>query len=416
MEGDSLTDRKMSRIRVILFGLMACLLYGIGAGLRADIGVLLEPICTQTGLAYDSISFCIALMQLVFGASQPVFGVIAAKRGNRSVLVIGSLFMIAGLLGLRSAASFATVFGSLSILFGLGTGAISFGLVFTSAAYFVGQQDAMLISGMLNAAAGMTGFIFAPLLNRLLESGGVSTAMLVMAGVAACMIPFVFVVTSRDPSAKIINMQAPADGVKSDAKAFNLKELVKEASSDRTYRLLVAGFSTCGFHMVIIESHLFSQFKSYGIPGNAASWAFSIYSVATICGALLSGVLSTKVSKGKLLCFYYGFRAVWVCAYLFLMPKNIVTAVLFAIGLGMTGDATVSPTSGLVNEQFSIEKVASLVGFLFLCHQIGAFFSAWLGGILLQSTGGYVAIWMIDIVLCLFASFMSGRIPGKNNR
>lgn len=28
---------------------------------------------------------------------------------------------------------------------------------------------------------------------------------------------------------------------------------------------LVAGFSTCGFHMVIIESHLFSQYVSCGI-------------------------------------------------------------------------------------------------------------------------------------------------------
>jgi predicted MFS family arabinose efflux permease len=162
--------------------------------------------------------------------------------------------------------------------------------------------------------------------------------------------------------------------------------------------------------MVIIESHLFSQFVLFGIDETRASWAFSVYGIATIIGALLSGFLSIRLHKGNLLGFYYGFRAVWVLTYVWLMPKNMVTAVLFAIGLGMTGDATVSPTSGLVSENFSVRKVATLIGILFFTHQIGAFFSAWLGGLIRQAMGNYTVIWMIDVVLCIFASVMSFRI------
>jgi predicted MFS family arabinose efflux permease len=162
--------------------------------------------------------------------------------------------------------------------------------------------------------------------------------------------------------------------------------------------------------MVIIESHLFSQFVLYGIDETKASWAFSVYGISTIVGALLSGFLSTRLKKGRLLGFYYGFRAAWVLVYIWLLPKNVFTAVLFATGLGMTGDATVSPTSGLVSENFSVRKVATLIGILFFTHQIGAFFSAWLGGVLRELLGGYTAIWMIDVVLCVFASVMSLRI------
>jgi predicted MFS family arabinose efflux permease len=97
------------------------------------------------------------------------------------------------------------------------------------------------------------------------------------------------------------------------------------------------------------------------------------------------------------------------------MPKNMVTAVLFSIGLGMTGDATVSPTSGLVSENFRVNQVATLIGILFFTHQIGAFFSAWLGGLLRQVMGGYTAIWMIDVVLCLFACMMSLSIQERKN-
>lgn len=402
-------ERKMNTGQVILFGLAACLLYGIGAGMRSDIGILLKPVQAQSGLGYDDVSFCIAVMQLVFGASQPFFGVMASKHSNRSVLMIGSILVVSGLLGIRFSYSFAALFISLGIVFGLGTGAAAFGLVFTSSVYFVGKDNAMLISGMLNAAAGMTGFVFAPLLNHLLDKGGLSYAMLVMPLIACIMIPITFLVTSRDPSTVLKTAERPK---------INTLSLIKEAAGNRTYCLLVAGFSTCGFHMVIIESHLFSQFRSYGIPGGAASWAFSVYGIATIAGALLSGMLSTRVRMGKLLTFYYGFRTVWTGVYLFLMPKNILTAVIFSIGLGMTGDATVSPTSGLVNKNFSIEKVAALVGFLFLCHQIGAFFSAWAGGLLLKATGGYRAVWLIDMVLCLFAAAMSSMIKenGKQSR
>lgn len=73
------SNRKQSLGSVILFGLIACLLYGLGAGLRSDIGILLE----HTGLQYNDVSMCIAVMQLVFGAAQPVFGMIASKKSKR---------------------------------------------------------------------------------------------------------------------------------------------------------------------------------------------------------------------------------------------------------------------------------------------------------------------------------------------
>lgn len=59
--------------------------------------------------------------------------------------------------------------------------------------------------------------------------------------------------------------------------------------------------------------------------------------------------------------------------------------------------------------------VATLIGFLFLGHQIGAFLSAWLGGLLFDQTGSYVTIWIIDVALCAFASIMSFRIRDTFN-
>ena len=74
---------------------------------------------------------------------------------------------------------------------------------------------------------------------------------------AAALIPVAFLVTSHDPKP---DRRAGNAGAEQKAEAEPLP--FKAAFSNRTYRLLIAGFSTCGFHMVIIESHLFSQYVS----------------------------------------------------------------------------------------------------------------------------------------------------------
>jgi MFS family permease len=391
--------------KAVAFGLVACVVYGVGAGIRSDIGILVEPLGRHCGLAYDQVSFCIAVLQLVFGVSQPAFGLLAARRSNRFVLLCGAGLLLAGLVGVAFAHSFAALFVFLGVVFALGAGAVSFGLVLASAVNFVGPAMAMVVSGMLNAAAGMVGFALSPTMQALLDSYGLIPTLAALGGLVAVVVPCIFAVTSRDGSAR---------GRDGHEEPLAVSGLVRKALGSKTYRCLLVGFATCGFHMVIIESHLFSQFTLYGLDATNASWAFSLYGIATIVGALLSGWLSSRMPKGKLLAFYYGFRAAWVGCYVLLAPKNLVTAFAFSIGLGLSGDATVSPTSGLVTESFRRSEVATLIGALFLVHQFGAFCSASLGGVIRQATGGYALLWAVDVALCLAACVASSRIPAAD--
>ena len=57
----------------------------------------------------------------------------------------------------------------------------------------------------------------------------------------------------------------------------------------------------------------------------------------------------------------------------------------------MSGGATVTPTSGIVTERFPLAQSAALVGLLFLGHQLGAFLSAFLGGMTVAATGAIKA-------------------------
>jgi predicted MFS family arabinose efflux permease len=392
-------------------GLLACMVYGFGGGLRSDIGILLTPLAEQCGISYQSVSLCIAVMQVVFGGTQPFLGILASRKSNRFVLLLGVLFLASGLVGMACARSFSMLMLSLGVVFGIGTGALGFGLVLTSATYFVGPDRAMMIAGLLNAACGMFGFILSPAMRALLDAHGTAGTLYLLLVPVAVLAPIVLVITARDPKkAQGSDSDVISEETHGNEGTHGSRELFSAAFHNRTFLLLIAGFSTCGFHMVIIESHLYNQFVFLGIEQTASAWAFSVYGIATIIGALLSGWLSTHVRKGRLLGFYYGFRAVWVVAFLVLMPKNLAFAVVFSVGLGLTGDATVSPTSGLVHDNFSLAESATLIGVLFFCHQIGAFLSAWLGGLLFDVMGNYTGIWLLDIAVCVFASLMSLRI------
>ncbi|MEA9489047.1 MFS transporter [Xanthomonas campestris] len=66
-------------------------------GARQTTGLFVEPIHRQTGIGIASISFALAIGQLVWGAVQPVFGAIADQRGPLPVLMFGGVLLAAGL-------------------------------------------------------------------------------------------------------------------------------------------------------------------------------------------------------------------------------------------------------------------------------------------------------------------------------
>jgi predicted MFS family arabinose efflux permease len=102
----------------------------------------------------------------------------------------------------------------------------------------------------------------------------------------------------------------------------------------------------------------------------------------------------------------YASRIVIIAAFLFL-PKTLFANYAFISMLGFTGSATVPPTSGLISRLFGAAKLGVLLGIAFIAHQIGSFFSAWLGGVSISATGGYTFIWCASALLSVLACIVS---------
>ena len=81
--------------------------------------------------------------------------------------------------------------------------------------------------------------------------------------------------------------------------------------------------------------------------------------------------------------------------------------------MGLLWLSTIPLTSGLVAVMFGPRYMATLFGFVFLSHQIGAFLGVWLGGKLYDDTGSYDAIWWCGNVHGVLAAIIHWPIEER---
>ena len=67
--------------------------------------------------------------------------------------------------------------------------------------------------------------------------------------------------------------------------------------------------------------------------------------------------------------------------------------------MGATWLGTVPLTNGVVAQIFGVRFLGTLFGLVFLGHQLGGFFGAWLGGVVHDATQSYGVMWGIAIAL-----------------
>ena len=397
----------------------------ITMGARLTTGLFLSPINSATGLGIASISFAMAVAQLLWGASQPIFGAVADKYGPGRVLVLGGLMLAAGTAATPFMSSEWGLIFSMGVLSAAGAGAGSFSILIGATAQRLPASRRAFASGFINAGGSFGQFVFAPLMQAIIAGAGWVWAMFTMAAATLLTIPLSWPLR-RKPAAAA----APVSGSAIPLPAsITLTEQLRQAMRDRSYLCLHAGFFTCGFHIAFLVTHLPGEVALCGLPAGVSATALALIGLFNILGSLLAGALSARYRMKNLLALIYGGRALIIIAYL-LAPKTAWTFYIMAAALGFTWLATVPPTAGLVGKLFGMRYLATLFGLTLLSHQIGGFFGAWLGGLSFVHSGDYTWMWYADILLALAAALVNlpireaapqpaaglapdGRIPAK---
>ena len=153
------------------------------------ITIAASSIVENAGLSFASVSFVLAVGQLCFGITQPLFGIVADKRGNKFSLLIGIICTLVGLILTPFCKSQLTLIPVLGILLPGGIGALSFGIIMSTVTPRLPENTRSTVSGIINASSGIGNTLLAPIISTSIAAGGLMLGMSVLAVLTIAMIP-----------------------------------------------------------------------------------------------------------------------------------------------------------------------------------------------------------------------------------
>jgi len=383
---------KLTR-RAVFAILCAGLIVSLGVGVRHSFGLFLRPVTTDLGLSREVFGLAIAIQNLLWGFSQPFAGMIADKYGGFWLVLVSACLYAAGMILVTVSADPLALHLTLGVMVGLALSGTSFVAVFGSVARAVPPEKRTLALGLVTASGSFGMFAMVPTSQALIADFGWVWTLWILSAIVM-MAPLVAVpLTLGQPRERI------ALGTQS------LGEALAEASRHSGFWLLTTGFFVCGFQVTFIGTHLPAYLADQMIPGSVAATSLAFIGFFNVVGSYSAGILGSTYRKKYLLSGIYAARAVAILLFI-LIPTTPVTALAFAAAIGFLWLSTVPLTSGLVGQIFGPQYMSTLFGFVFMSHQLGSFFGAWLGGRFYDVTGSYDIVWMLAIAMGVGAAVL----------
>jgi MFS family permease len=389
------TEKFIKNKTALITLIAACLVVLISLGVRQTFGLFFMDFKKDLGISLTQSGLAIGLQMLMWGLTGPIFGAIADKHGGHKAISLAFVFYILGIYFLYTGPNTGIFFQiNLGILVGIGLGGTAISIPMSIVAKHFPLSNRTIAMSIVTAV-GSFGYFLSPLYTSYsLTQNGWQNTLFVFLIVLAVGLTISFFVKS--PSTEEL-IEKPTKQTTLDA--------LKEASQNKSYILLVLGFFVCGFHITLVGTHVPTYVIDRGLEEWTAAAILSLIGLFNIFGSLLSGYLSTIMGKKIILSAIYSLRGVSIILFIFLPASNI-NAFIFGASFGFLWLSTVPATSGIVAHIFGTKYLGLLYGIVFLSHQIGSFFGAYLGGLFHDLYGSYDYAWYLAIVLSVFAAII----------
>ncbi|WP_246072612.1 MFS transporter [Extensimonas perlucida] len=367
----------------------------LSMGIRHGFGLWLQPITQDLGWTRQSFALAIAIQNLAWGLLGVLAGMLADRFGAFRVLVGGALLYALGLAGMAWARTPLLFALSAGVLIGAAQAGTTYAVVYGVLGRQIAPHKRSWAMGVTAAAGSFGQFLMVPVEGDLLLHLGWQQALLALALLALLIVPLAWGL--REPQ-----MQGAAHA----PRAQSAGQALREALACPSYLLLMAGYFVCGFQVVFIGVHMPSYLKDHGLSLQVGSQALALIGLFNVLGSYAAGVLGQRMPKRFILAAIYFARAVAIGVFL-LLPLSPLSVYVFSAVIGLLWLSTVPPTNATVAQIFGVQHLSMLGGLVFFSHQIGSFFGVWLGGYLYDRTGSYDIVWLIAIVLGVFAGLVN---------
>jgi predicted MFS family arabinose efflux permease len=383
-----------NRRAMILLLILSGTIISICMGLRQSLGLFMRPMTVDAGISAATFGFAIALQNIVWGISQPFVGALADKHGARPILIWTALAYAAGML-LMVFSRGALGLDVAGFLLGIGTAGTAFGVLMGVVTRATPPERQSQTVGLVAASGSLGTLLLAPIGQSLINAFGWQVAMAAFALIASSMALFALPI-------KGLAITLGAEPAAARGRPQPLREALRDAIGHRGYLFMTLAFFACGFQLVFITTHLPAYLQLCGVAPGVGATALGLIGLFNAFGTYGFGLLGARYSQRRLLALIYLLRTLFIIGFL-LAPISATTTLIFAAAMGALWLGVSPLVTGIISRVFGLEHFGALYGVVFLSHQVGSFFGAWMGGLVFAWNGNYDMAWGALIVIGIAA-------------
>lgn len=375
------------------FGFLAL---AVAFSARAALGLIMPVWQAEFGWSNSFMSGAGAAALVIMAMVAPFAGRLVDRKGPRLTLNLGL-----GILGI-GCALVATTQGKLIFVIGFsGFCGVGFGIVATHAVATAVTRSFATQRGLATgiATSGSTGgqFLIVPLIAVVLSTVGWRWSFGALSLASLALIPCIRLALSE--------RGGPGQGVTDgQSMATDMVTILRRPAFHALFwSYLICGFTSSG----AIETHLLPFAAFCGFPPVQSAAAYGLLSLVNLLGMIGSGWLTDRVNRPALLASIYFLRAMTYIILVYLPGTRIEVLFVFAILFGVVDYSTVPVTASLAASHVGIGVMGQAMGLISAGHALGAALAAYLGGIVVDTTGSYDMLWLGALWLLAGASLMA---------
>ena len=375
----------------ILIG--ASIMLTLSMGLRQSLGIFLQPLTHDVGISVSDFTLALAVQNLAWGFLQPLSGAMTARYGFRPIMLVGSLFYVAGLALMAGAHGLVSVVIGGGLLIGTSLACTAAAIAMSVSARAVPATVRSSVMGIVSAAGSLGALLSAPIGQVLNEGYGWRVGLSGFVVLAIFMLPAAWYAGRVDR----IPLPKPAGDDIGEASA---SAAVKAAFGNASFVVMTCAYLVCGMQLVFLTTHLPSYLALCGMDPMLSAQTLGMIGGFNVLGSLFFGWAGGRWNKMALLGLIYVFRSI-ALAWYFTLPASPASTLVFGAIMGFLWMGVGPLVAGAVAEMFGLRWQAMIQGLAFMSHQFGSFLGAYGGGLLYDALGSYTMAWRIGVALGL---------------
>ena len=201
----------------------------------------------------------------------------------------------------------------------------------------------------------------------------------------------------RDPDRMGLVPYGSEQAEKPNSGSSGLGLSVKEVIRTRQYWLIIVTFSSLGYILMGINTHLVPHITDLRISSTAAANIFAICGLSSAIGCIVLGTTADRLGHRRSLMIYFFIMA----ATLFWLTQltTIWPLVPFAVFFGLSSGGIVPIESTIIVDLFGIKSHGTILGTITFGFACGGTLGPFLTGYLFDLTGNYRLAFLVCAII-----------------